>query len=108
MYNMRMIIKLLLVFSSIACCHQMMAETKQTVVINGENVEKEVNNLSFEGTDVKLFFTDGTSTMEDMNNVSISFEELNGIESLYATRNSGIEDISVYDLSGKQLYYLRW
>lgn len=99
-----MVKKLLLVFVVMLLPSNMMAETKQTLVINGENVEKEVNNLSFEGTDVKLFFTDGTNTLEDMNNVSISFEESNGIENLYAPRNSGIEDVSVYDLSGELLY----
>lgn len=62
----------------------MYAETEQTVIINGTEIDKFVSNLTFNGNNVTLQFDDNTSLTEDMSKVSISlsYENTTGITNI--------------------------
>lgn len=67
----------------------MFAETTQTLLINGENVDKVVNSITFEEDKVILHF--GTETESyDMNIVSLALEY-----------KAGINDLKMYNFNGK-------
>lgn len=48
-------------------------ETKQTVTVNGETVDKTVCRITFDGDDVVLGYTDNSTQRAAMDQVSISF-----------------------------------
>ena len=49
------------------------ADTTQTLIINGEVVEKIVTKITFEGDNAVLTFSDETNITEDMGNVILRF-----------------------------------
>lgn len=81
----------------------MYAETEQTVIINGTEIDKFVSNLTFNGNNVTLQFDDNTSLTEDMSNVSISlsYENTTGITNITSMDNSGKS--KVYNLNGQYM-----
>ena len=92
-----------------------MADNAQTLVINGEKVEKVVSQITFSGDNVVLHF-DGDEATYPMDDVEISFTQTAGINSLNTFRLNGIvggtlqvsglaegTPVSVYDASGKKL-----
>ncbi len=81
----------------------MYAETEQTVIINGTEIDKFVSNLTFNGNNVTLQFDDNTSQTEDMSKVSISlsYENTTGITNITSMDNSGKS--KVYDLNGQYM-----
>lgn len=81
----------------------MYAETKQTVIINGTEIDKFVSNLTFNGNNVTLLFDDNTSLTEDMSKVSISlsYENTTGITNITSMDNSGKS--KVYNLNGQYM-----
>lgn len=81
----------------------MYAETEQTVIINGTEIDKFVSNLTFNGNNVTLQFDDNTSQTEDMSKVSISlsYENTTGITNITSTDNSGKS--KVYNLNGQYM-----
>ena len=81
----------------------MYAETEQTVIINGTEIDKFVSNLTFNGNNVTLQFDDNTSQTEDMSKVSISlsYENTTGITNITSMDNSGKSRI--YNLNGQYM-----
>lgn len=81
----------------------MYAETEQTVIINGTEIDKFVSNLTFNGNNVTLQFDDNTSLTEDMSKVSISlsYENTTGITNITSMDNSG--QSKVYNLNGQYM-----
>lgn len=81
----------------------MYAETEQTVIINGTEIDKFVSNLTFNGNNVTLQFDDNTSLTEDISKVSISlsYENTTGITNITSMDNSGKS--KVYNLNGQYM-----
>lgn len=81
----------------------MYAETEQTVIINGTEIDKFVSNLTFNGNNVTLQFDDNTSLTEDMSKVSISlsYENTTGITNITSMDNS--RKSKVYNLNGQYM-----
>jgi hypothetical protein len=92
------------------------AETTQNLVINGEVVAKVVAQMTFEGDNVLLTFSDGTSRTDDMSTVKLSFVSPTSIQKLTTYHLRGVVDdvlsfeglengteISIFDASGKQM-----
>ncbi|HJH77036.1 MAG TPA: subtilase [Prevotellaceae bacterium] len=81
----------------------MYAETEQTVIINGTEIDKFVSNLTFNGNNVTLQFDDNTSLTEDMSKVSISlsYENTTEITNITSMDNSGKS--RVYNLNGQYM-----
>lgn len=81
----------------------MYAETEQTVIINGTEIDKFVSNLTFNGNNVTLQFDGNTSLTEDMSKVSISlsYENTTGITNITSMDNSGKS--KVYNLNGQYM-----
>lgn len=81
----------------------MYAETEQTVIINGTEIDKFVSNLTFNGNNVTLQFDDNTSQTEDMSKVSISlsYENTTGITNITSMDNSGKS--KVYNINGQYM-----
>ncbi|MEF2623069.1 MAG: subtilase [Xylanibacter rarus] len=81
----------------------MYAETEQTVIINGTEIDKFVSNLTFNGNNVTLQFDDNTSLTEEMSKVSISlsYENTTGITNITSMDNSGKS--KVYNLNGQYM-----
>ena len=55
-------------------CGAVMAENRQTVVIDGKTVAEKAQQLTFDGDNVNVKLADGTTRTADMSTVSISFE----------------------------------
>lgn len=51
----------------------MLADSKQTVTINGQAVDKTVSEITFDGDNVTLSYSDGSSATEDMSLVKLAF-----------------------------------
>ena len=89
----------------------------QTLVINGEKVEKVVARITFEGDNVVLTFSDQTAQTADMENVKLSFtpEDLTAIGTIRNAVNKtfsieGLEpgtEIIIYNTDGKQVLTAR-
>ena len=85
----------------------------QTLVINGEKVEKVVARITFEGDNVVLTFSDQTAQTADMENVKLSFtpEDLTAIGTIRNAVNKtfsieGLEpgtEILIYNADGKRV-----
>ena len=61
-----------------------MADTKETVTVNGSTINKQATQLTFSGDNVTLLFSDGTSQSSDMSNVLLSFS----YSALFSNANS--------------------
>lgn len=76
------------------------ADNKQTVKIDGQVIDKTVTEITFDGDNVVLLYSDNTSDQADMSLVTLSF-------SYQTTGISQIEDLKkalqgkVYDLQGQ-------
>lgn len=76
------------------------ADNKQTVKIDGQVIDKTVTEITFDGDNVVLQYSDNTSDQADMSLVTLSF-------SYQTTGISQIEDLKkalqgkVYDLQGQ-------
>lgn len=76
------------------------AGSKQTVNINGQVIEKTVSEITFDGDNVVLQYSDNTSDQADMSLVTLSF-------TYQTTGISQVEDIKkalqgkVYNLQGQ-------
>ena len=111
--------KLLLLFSAIMLMlvSPVKAGTTQTLIINGEVVEKVVTKITFEGDLAVLTFADETIISEDMGNVIMRFmSSPTSIKNVEAFKlNKAVGDnmeidglvegtqVQVFDASGKQV-----
>lgn len=92
--------KLLIIYLFVmSLCANAMAETTQTVTINGTTVNKSVTQLRFIGDNVTLLFDDNSSQTEDMSFVNISFSYTTGIDNVQVSEKS--KDVKVYSISGQ-------
>ena len=111
--------KLLLLFSAIMLMlvSPVKAGTTQTLIINGEVVEKVVTKITFEGDLAVLTFADETFISEDMGNVIMQFTSSpTSIKNVEAFKlNKAVGDnmeidglvegtqVQVFDATGKQV-----
>ena len=111
--------KLLLLFSAIMLMlvSPVKAGTTQTLIINGEVVEKVVTKITFEGDLAVLTFADETVVSEDMGNVIMRFmsspTSIKNVEAFQLNKAVGdnleidglVEgtQVQVFDASGKQV-----
>ena len=111
--------KLLLLFSAIMLMlvSPVKAGTTQTLIINGEVVEKVVTKITFEGDLAVLTFADETIISEDMGNVIMRFmsspTSIKNVEAFQLNKAVGdnleidglVEgtQVQVFDASGKQV-----
>ena len=110
--------KLLLLFSAIMLMlvSPAKAGTTQTLIINGEVVEKVVTKITFEGDLAVLTFADETIISEDMGNVVMQFTSsptsIKNVEAFQLNKAVGDNleinglaegtQVQVFDASGKQ------
>ena len=92
--------KAYLLFLAVMLSVATFADNKQTVKIDGQVIDKTVTEITFDGDNVVLQYSDNTSDQSDMSLVTLSFT--------YPTTGiSQIEDIKkalqgkVYDLQGQ-------
>ena len=111
--------KLLLLFSAIMLMlvSPVKAGTTQTLIINGEVVEKVVTKITFEGDLAVLTFADETVVSEDMGNVIMQFTasptSIKNVEAFQLNKAVGdnleinglVEgtQVQVFDATGKQV-----
>jgi hypothetical protein len=80
------------------------AENKQTLVVGGQTVENSVKKITFEGDDVVLYLSDGTSMTHDMGEVNIAFEWNDATTAIERVdRQTVIMNDGVYDLQGRRV-----
>ena len=111
--------KLLFLFSAalLMLASPIKADTTQTLIINGEVVEKIVTKITFEGDNAVLTFSDETNISEDMGNVILRFSssptsiknveafQLNNVVGDNLDINGLAEGtkVVIYDTSGKDV-----
>ena len=111
--------KLLLLFSAVMLMLVVpsKAATTQTLIINGEVVEKIVTKITFEGDLAVLTFADASVSAEDMGNVVLRFtdsptsiKDINAFQLNQAVDGSlninGLAEgtlVQIFDASGKQV-----
>lgn len=80
-------------------CH---ADQKQTVVVNGSQVQKSVKNISFQGTNVILTYADGSTQTADRSAFLIRIKGISttGISKPKATNNTNEK---CYSVDGKRI-----
>lgn len=62
-----------LIFFAALLSANVLADNKQTVTINGQTVNKTVQEITFSGDNVTLSYSDGSSATEDMSLVKLAF-----------------------------------
>ncbi|MBR1463033.1 MAG: T9SS type A sorting domain-containing protein [Prevotella sp.] len=87
--NKKTMISMLL---TLLLCLQAKADGGQTIIINGNTVEKTVTRITFSGDQVVLRFSDNTTQTSDMASISIT---------LSANQDTGIGNIEMFTFSGK-------
>ena len=111
--------KLLFLFSAalLMLASPIKAETTQTLIINGEPVEKVVTKITFNGDLAVLTFSDATEISEDMGNVILRFSssptsiknveafQLNNVvgDNLDINGLAAGAKVVIYDASGKDV-----
>lgn len=94
--------KISILFAALLMSLHLSAGNKQSITINGITIDKVVKAISFEGDNVVLTYTDGSSDKEDMDQVVLAFT--------YDGSNTAIKPVisaqgdktqSVYSLEGK-------
>ena len=74
-----------------------MADTEQTVTVNGEAIDGFITELTFNGDQVTMKFEDGSTRIEDMSLVSIALT--------YSETSTGITEIETDDQSTVKRVY---
>lgn len=79
-----------------------MADNKQTIMVNGQGIDKTVKQITFDGDDVVLTFTDESTLVEDMSLVDMSFtyDPTSGILPVESVASQSLEG-KVYNLNGQ-------
>lgn len=77
-------------------------DVKQVVTINGTANEKTVQTITFEGDNVSLLYTDGTSETADMEAVVITFSDEATAITVSSVAENG-EAKKIYDINGRQV-----
>ena len=90
---------ILMALTAICTCFNCIAENIQNIIINGDEVEgKEVATMTFDGNDVRVYFTDNSTETVNMDKVKIYFN----------SDATGVEEIKtmVFDYNGTVDDYL--
>ena len=74
-----------------------MADTEQTVTVNGEAIDWFITELTFNGDQVTMKFEDGSTQIDDMSLVSIALT--------YSETSTGITEIETDDQSTVKRVY---
>ena len=76
-------------------------DTKQTLTIAGENIERTVSEIRINANNAILLFTDGDTQEVDMKDVSLSltYNETTGVNNLRLQEADG--KVSIYNLQGQ-------
>lgn len=76
-------------------------DTKQTLTIAGENIERTVSEIRINANNAILLFTDGNTQEVDMKDVSLSltYNETTGVNNLRLQEADG--KVSIYNLQGQ-------
>lgn len=74
-----------------------MADTEQTVTVNGEAIDGFITELTFNGDQVTMKFEDGSTQIDDMSLVSIALT--------YSETSTGITEIETDDQSTVKRVY---
>lgn len=74
-----------------------MADTEQTVTVNGEAIDGFITELTFNGDQVTMKFEDGSTQTDDMSLVSIALT--------YSETSTGITEIEMDDQSTVKRVY---
>lgn len=93
------------------CTIPALADTVQTLLVNGQTVEKAVVRMTFEGENVVLHFVDGTTQSAEMDAVTLKLD-VSGVDGISVLKQSvgdklDIEglargtDVIIYDASGR-------
>ena len=75
------------------------AKTTQTLLINGEQVDKIVSSITFDGDNVVLHFGNETESY-DMNLVSLSLDYITGVDNLQVFTFNGKIEGDILSVSG--------
>ena len=94
--------RLIIVFAIAALPFAAQADAGQTVTVGGVTVNKTVKEITFNGSDVQLSFTDGTTQSADMATVNIAFGSTSGIKTVNQHRRQCVDD-RIYNLSGQNV-----
>lgn len=89
--------------AALLLCLPIAAGNEQNITINGFQVDKVVKEISFEGNNVVLTYTDDTSDKEDMDLVTLAFAydgDATGIQQPAIAQPSTLASQQVYTLSG--------
>ena len=70
-----------------------MADSRETVLVNGISVDKTANRLTFSSDEVSLLYDDGSKNVFDLSNVNIAFKHIAVFKSY---GNDNIETIKTY------------
>lgn len=92
--------RLIIVFAIAALPLAAQADDGQTVTVGGVTVNKTVKEITFNGSDVQLSYTDGTTQSADMATVNIAFGSTSGIKTVNQNRRQFVDD-RIYNLSGQ-------
>lgn len=76
-------------------------DTKQTLTIAGENIERTVSEIRINANNAILLFTDGNTQEVDMKDVSLklTYNEKTGVNNLRLQTPDG--KVSIYNLQGQ-------
>lgn len=108
--------KILLIISAfwLMCVATATATSGQTIIVNGETLQKTAVKLTFDGDNVVLHFADATTATFDMATVVLTFGESSAIHSVYELRQTidnklslgNLEpdtEVLVFNAAGKQI-----
>ena len=90
------------VFFAMALASSAVAENKQTICVGGQPVGKVVKQITFDGDEVVLTYTDESTQQEDMSLVSLSFvyDDVTGISQPEVVRPAVLQG-KVFNLNGQ-------
>lgn len=76
------------------------ADTKQTVIVDGVNVDKNITKLNFNGDNVTMTFQDGESKTTDLENITVrlSYGVTDRIDNAKTDREN---NSAIYNISGR-------
>ena len=77
------------------------AQAKQTLTINGQTLSKSVSNITFDGDNVVLTFSDATQQTADMETVVLSFEYSPSTTIQNLSGNDEEAIVTIYDTQGR-------
>ena len=96
-------VKLILMACLLTMGLYVQAENKQTVTVGERTLEQNVVKITFDGDNVNMNLSDGTSMTADMNEVSIAFDWVTSMIIEKYEDHALTADDNVYDLQGRRV-----